>query len=88
MGGLGCLHFGDMLDNLWALLGAVLRGLSQGAPVLSYFHGCCSGYWLLLAMTLFYSLINGFLIVQVIAVVCGSELSSRSHSTSVGLLLG
>ena len=37
---------------------------------------------------LFFSLVNGFTIVRVIAVVRGSELNSRYHITFVGLLLG
>ena len=67
MGGLGCLHFWDMLDSLWASLDAALRGLSQGTDFVQF-------SWLLLWMLaafrrmLFYSLIIGFPVVWVI---CG-----------------
>ena len=82
-GGLGYLSFGDVLDNLWYLLGAALRELFQGTDFVLF-------SWLLLWMLaafwrmLFYSLINPL----EMAVVRRSGLSSGCCSTFVGLLLG
>ena len=65
---LGCFCFVDTLGGPWALLGVALQGLSQGTDFVLF-------SWLLLWMLctfqrmLFYSLINGLLVVRVIAVV-------------------
>ena len=68
MGGLGCLCFGNMLGGLWASPVLALWGLSQGTDFVLF---SCLLLWMLPTFQgmLFYSLINGLPVVQVIVVV-------------------
>ena len=87
-GGLVCLPFGDMSDSLWASLGVALGGGASQSTDFVLFSRLL--LWMLVAFRrrLIYSLINGFLIVWVIAVVRGSGLSSGCYRALVDLLAG